>query len=151
MLGIPVRAHKTEGPTSVSVPRDCQAFELCLLADKLACMQETIHSWVVGKKACTRKKLDTLLGHLSHAAAVISQGHTFLRQLFPLLSVGRSPHYFVCLNAGAGADLMWWNVFLQDWNGTSFFPTLLQQWRLSQTHQKHMVEVHFLSLMAGFN
>ena len=99
---------------------DTQAFELRLPADKLAHVQETIRSWV-GKKA--RKELESLLGHLSHSAAVISQGRTFLRQLFPLLSVGRSPHYFVRLNAGARADLLWWDIFLQDWNGTSFFPT----------------------------
>ena len=37
--------------------------------------------------------------------------------------MGKSPHYFVRLNAGARADLLWWNVFLQDWSGTSFFPT----------------------------
>ena len=115
-----------EGPTTVlvflGILIDTQAFELRLPVDKLARMQETICSWV-GKKACTRKELESLLGHLSHAAAVISQGRTFLRQLFPLLSVGKSPHYFVRLNAGARADLLWWNVFLQDWNGTSFFPT----------------------------
>ena len=126
MLGIPLAAHKTEGPTSVlvflGILIDTEAFELCLPADKLARVQETIRSWV-GKKACTRKELESLLGHLSHAAAVISQGRIFLRQLLPLLSVGRSPYYFVCLNAGARADLLWWNVFLQDWNGTSFFPT----------------------------
>ena len=126
MLGIPVAAHKTEGPSTVlvflGILIDTQAFELRLPADKLARLQETIRSWV-GKKACTRKELESLLGHLSHAAAVIWQGRTFLRQLFPLLSVGKSPHYFVRLNAGARADLLWWNVFLQDWNGTSFFPT----------------------------
>ena len=37
--------------------------------------------------------------------------------------MGRSPHYFVRLNAAVRADLLWWNVFLQDWNGTSFFQT----------------------------
>ena len=67
MLGIPVAAHKNEGPTSVlvflGILIDTQAFELRLLADKLARVQETIRSWV-GKKACTRKELETLLGHL---------------------------------------------------------------------------------------
>ena len=59
MLGIPVAAHKTEGPTTVlvflGILIDTQAFELRLLADKLARVQETIRSWV-GKKACTRKE-----------------------------------------------------------------------------------------------
>ena len=30
--------------------------------------------------------------------------------------------HFIRINTGARADLMWWHTFLQDWNGTSFFP-----------------------------
>ena len=45
ILGIPVAAHKTEGPTSVlvflGILIDTQAFELHLPADKLAHVQET--------------------------------------------------------------------------------------------------------------
>jgi len=26
------------------------------------------------------------------------------------------------ISAGARADLLWWKIFLQDWNGRSFFP-----------------------------
>lgn len=72
--------------------------------------------------ACTRQELKSLLGHLSHAATVIPQGQTFLRQLFALLSLNRAPHHYLRLNAGARADLIWWQTFLQDWNGTSFIP-----------------------------
>ena len=61
---------------------------------------------------------------MSHAATVIPQGRVFLRQLFTLLSLDRAPHHFIRLNAGARADLIWWQTFLQDWNGTSFFPAM---------------------------
>ena len=52
----------------------------------------------------------------------VRQGRTFLRQLFPLLSLDRAPHHYIRLNAGARADLLWWRLFLRGWNGTSFFP-----------------------------
>ena len=73
------------------------------------------------KKSCTRKKLESLLGHLSHAATVIQPGRIFLRHLFSLLSLANKPHHFIRLNLAARADLQWWTCFLQRWNGTSLF------------------------------
>ena len=125
ILGIPIATQKTEGPTTslsfLGIFIDTHSFELRLPAEKLARLQESLHLWV-DKRSCTRKELESLLGHLSHAATVITQGRTFLRQLFHLLSLDRAPHHFIRLNAGAKADLLWWKTFLQDWNGTSFFP-----------------------------
>ena len=124
-LGIPVATQKTEGPTTtlvfLGILIDTENFELRLPADKLTRLQQTIQQWVV-RRTCTRQELESLLGHLSHAATVIPQGRVFLRQLFSLLSLNRAPHHFLRLNAGARADRMWWQTFLQDWNGTSFFP-----------------------------
>ena len=34
----------------------------------------------------------------------------------------RAPYHSIHLNVGARADLMWWQIFLADWNGMSFFP-----------------------------
>ena len=78
--------------------------------------------WWTPRKSCTRKELESLLGHLSQAASVVRPGRTFLRQLFSLLHVARTPHHFVRLTPGAKADLAWWRCFLQIWNGSSFFP-----------------------------
>ncbi len=76
----------------------------------------------MSKKAHTRKELESLLGHLSHAASIVRPGRTFLRQLFNLMHSVRDPGHYVRLNAGARADLAWWRCFLQNWNGSSFFP-----------------------------
>lgn len=125
MLGIPVASHKTEGPSTIltflGILMDTHKFELRLPADKLARLQALIRSWS-GKRSCTKKELESLLGHLSHAATVITQGRTFLRELFTLLSLDRRQHHYLRIHAGARADLLWWRTFLQDWNGTSFFP-----------------------------
>lgn len=125
LVGIPVAVHKTEGPATalafLGILIDTHTFELRLPADKLAHLQELIQSWV-GRKHCTRRDLESLLGYLSHAATVINQGRTFLRQLFFLLARDRAPYHRIHLDLGARADLLWWKVFLQDWNGSSFFP-----------------------------
>lgn len=124
-LGVPVAAHKTEGPsttvTFLGVLIDTSRFELRLPADKLTRLQGLLREWL-HKRSATRKELESLLGHLSHAATVIRAGRPFLRQLFSLLSVVRAPHHFIRLNVGARADLAWWRCFLRDWNGSSFFP-----------------------------
>lgn len=124
-LGIPVAVHKTEGPsiciTFLGILINTVSFELRLPADKLQRLQTLVQSWNT-EKAHTRKELESLLGHLSHAASIIRPGRTFLRQLFSLLHQVRAPHHYVRLNAGARADLAWWKCFLQSWSGSSFFP-----------------------------
>ena len=125
MLGIPVAVHKTEGPAPLliflGIVIDTRTFELRLPEIKLAHLQGLLHSWVT-RRHCRKQELESLLGHLSHAATVVRHGRTFLRQLFSLLPRARSNHHFIHLTAGARADLLWWKIFLQDWNGWSFFP-----------------------------
>lgn len=124
-LGVPVAAHKTEGPVCLiiflGIIIDSDTFELRLPAAKIQRLHALLQAWQA-KRACTRKELESLLGHLSHAASVVRPGRTFLRQLFDLLHVVRAPGHFVRLNAGAKADLAWWRCFLQHWSGSSFFP-----------------------------
>ena len=76
------------------------------------------------RHSCTRKELESFIGHLAHAATVIHPGKIFLRSLFCLLAGVHKPHHFVCVNAAIRADLQWWSYFLQVLNGTSFFPPL---------------------------
>lgn len=127
-LGIPVAAHKTEGPSCIlvflGILINTHTSELHLPSDKLTRLKDLIEVWS-HKKSCSKQDLESFLGHLSHAATVISQGRTFLRQLFSLLSLRHGPSYqFIRLTAGAKADLLWWKTFLQDWNGSSFFPAV---------------------------
>ena len=76
VLGIPIAAHKTEGPASIlvflGILIDTHRFELRLPAEKLAHLQSVLRQWTE-KKSCTRRDLGTLLGHLSHAATVSSK------------------------------------------------------------------------------
>ena len=102
MLGIQVASHKTEGPstslTFLGILMDTHTFELCIPAEKLARLQALIQSWT------SKKNMDpeSLLGHLSHAATVITIRHTFLRELFG--SLDRRQHHYIQLHAGARAN-----------------------------------------------
>ena len=70
-------------PYQLHILIDSNKFELRL--------SQLICTWV-DKKSCTRKELESLLGHLSHAATVIPQGCTFLRSLISLLPHTHAPH-----------------------------------------------------------
>ena len=100
---------------------DTEAFELRLPAEKLHKLQALLSSWCA-RKSCTKKELESLLGHLSHAAMVVRPGRTFLRQLFSFLHSTKGPSHFVRLGSGARADLAWWKCFLQSWSESLFSP-----------------------------
>ena len=78
-------------------------------------------SWQ-SKKSCTRKELESFVGHLAHAVVVIRPGRIFLRSLYALLAGVAKPHFYIRLSIAVHADLQWWYHFLQCWNGSSFFP-----------------------------
>ena len=94
-LGFPVAI---KGPTCcitfLGIIIDSEAFELRLPADKLHRLQALLSSWCA-RKSCTKKELESLLGHLSHAATVVRPERTFLHQLFSLLHLTKAPHHFV--------------------------------------------------------
>ena len=89
--------------------------------DKLARLRLLVAQWRT-RRACTRNELESFVGHLAHAAIVIRYGRIFLRPMFALLSSAARPQFFIRLNRSVRADLQWWDCFLQDWNGSSFFP-----------------------------
>ena len=73
--------------------------------DKLSELQTIITSWV-GKKFCTRKELESLVGKLSHACAVVDLGRTFLQRLINLLRGSNQRQKFIRLTKQARLDLL---------------------------------------------
>ena len=55
-----------------------------LPAEKLIALQELIQSWRT-RRWCNRRQLESLIGHLHHAAKVVWPGRTFLRRMLDLL------------------------------------------------------------------
>ena len=60
-----------------------------------------------------------LVGKLQQASKVIRSGQTFLWRMFELSKGTSKQQNFICLNTSFRSYLMWWNLFLESWNGIS--------------------------------
>ena len=125
LLGVPVAAHKTEGPstclTFLGIHIDTVAMCLSLAEDKLAWIKSMVLQWR-SRRTATKRELQSLIGHLSHAAIVVLPGRTFLRRMIDLMKVAKLPHHHIRLTADFRSDLQWWASFLPGWNGRSIMP-----------------------------
>jgi len=92
--------------------------ELRLPPEKLSRLKNLIREWRQ-RKACTLHDLQSLIGHLCHAAKVAHPGRRFLGEMFNLLPHGKKKWHRLRLTAGFRADLEWWHTFLSDWNDVS--------------------------------
>ena len=72
----------------------------------LKLLQALLQDWS-SKNVCTGKDLESLIGHLVHAASVVRQGRTFFRQLYDLLHLSRAPFHLIRLKVTVKADLAW--------------------------------------------
>ena len=121
-LGVPVAAHKTEGPstrlTFLGIQIDSVAMQLSLPPDKLSRIRGLVLSWR-SKRAATKQELQSLIGHLSHAATVVQHGRTFMRRMFDLAKRVQQAHHHIRLSQDFRSDLQWWASFLPRWNGKS--------------------------------
>ena len=67
----------------------------------------------------TKKDLQKLAGLLQLASKVVQPGHPFLHRLYAMQEIGSHPNHFIRLNLPARADIMWWFIFVEQWNGVS--------------------------------
>ena len=127
-LGVPVVPAKCGGPASVLVflgfELDTEQRIVRLPREKLLRALALVREWV-GKKGCRKRELESLLGHLPHAATVIHPGRTFVRRLIELVTAFRHKDHWIRLNASTHSDLMWWLTYMEGWNGISLMPTLV--------------------------
>ena len=72
-------------------------------------------------KACTKRQLLSLLGHLAFASRVVKQGRTFVANMLGLASSKTELHQFIILTPDVRADMFMWLSLLETWNGVSVF------------------------------
>ena len=98
----------TEGPsyqlTFLGIQIDTSKMELSLPPDKLARISATVCEWR-GKKAATKRQLQSLIGTLSHAATVVIPGRAFLRRMIDTMKIPKCQHHHVRLNQEFQSDL----------------------------------------------
>jgi len=111
-----------EGPatsiTFLGIEIDSVKQELRLPSPKFLRLRQLISQWNF-KRACTKRQLQSFIGHLSHAAMVVRPGRTFLRRMLDLLRAVKRPSHFIRLNRHFFSDLRWWELFLPRWNRRS--------------------------------
>lgn len=131
-LGVPVVPHKVESPASVitflGIVIDSKMQQLCLPQEKLSALLTALRHWYQ-KTSCKKRDHLSLIGHLSHAAAVVAPGRTFLWHLIELSSAVRHLDHHIHLRAQPRSDLMWWLLFVENWNGISYLPLSLPSQR----------------------
>ena len=100
-LHVPVVSDKVEGPSTcfkfLGIEIDTQQMCLRLPQDKLVALKELVTSWL-GKKSCSVRDLQSLVGKLQHACKVVQPGRTFLRRIFELLKERPKQQHMIRLN-----------------------------------------------------
>ena len=121
-LGIPLAPHKTHGPCTtlefMGIILDSVRMEARLPRDKRT--QASLVSFR-GKKSCTLKELQSLIGTLNFACKVVPPGRPFLQRMIDLTGNVSRSHHHTKLGSGVFKDLTLWQLFISDWNGTNFF------------------------------
>ena len=127
--------------TVLGIELDSMMLKARLPEDKFDRIADLLESWSL-KQNCTRKDLESLIGHLQHACKVIPQGRIFLRWMINLLSAFRRDDHPVRLNQDFHLDLSWWCKFFHSWDGVSFL--LSPQWApLPEFMSLQMPQVHW--------
>ena len=72
---------------------------------------------VMGKRTITKRTLQSIIGKLSFASAVIP-ARPFLRPLINLLPQVKEQHHYITLNREVKLDLAIWYTFLKQYNGS---------------------------------
>ena len=125
-LGIPLAGEKTFGPSQVlefkGIELDTIKWEARLPSDKLRKCGGAIKA-LVGKSRVTLRELQSIIGLLNFACAVVIPGRAFLRRLINLTIGVSLPHHHIRMTSAARLDLVAWLNFLEGFNGRVFFMT----------------------------
>ena len=121
-LGVPLEPSKLEGPTTcltfLDIQINTESLLLHLPEEKLSKLKQELFRCIL-RKSISKRELQSLIGLLQFATKVIWPGRSFLRQLYAMQSIGSHPEHHVRLNIAARADIVWWHLFAEEWNGIS--------------------------------
>lgn len=128
-IGVPIKHEKTESPTTEITIFGFEINSNLMLArlplDKVEKIKQLL-SDLKTKKRVTLQELQSIIGLLNFACAVIIPGRAFLRRLINLTIGVKQPHHHISLNSEARADLAAWHTFIEKFNGKSCF--LFNEW-----------------------
>ncbi len=122
VLGMPLDPAKEEGPAQVitflGMELDTRSMVVRLPEERLKALKRMLREWR-GMKSCTRRELESIVGHLRFASRAVRPGRAFMRRLVDLGTTVKQRDRRVRLNLSARADLEWWWQFGLQWNGVT--------------------------------
>ena len=141
-LGLPLAVLKVEGPAAIiiflGIELNTVLMTMRLPDEKLARLKELIHKWLTCH-AAKKRELLSLIGQLVHACKVVIPGRIFLRRMLDLAASRHDLDHWIRLNEGFRSDLVWWDMFMDSWNGVS----------LLKSHIQHPPDVHIFTDASG--
>lgn len=121
-LWVPIAEKKLQRPTTLlsflGIELDTVSMKLRLPQEKLHHLKDLIQEWK-DRKSYSKHELQSLIGQLQHLCKVVKFGRSFLRRMINLSTVAKKPHHHIRLSSSCRADLVWWSVLLEAWNGIS--------------------------------
>ena len=87
--------------------------------DKLNQIKTTVVEWT-GKKRCSKKQSQSLLGLLLYVSKCVRPARCFLNRMLEVLRQAHDSNHIV-LNDAFHRDLAWFQTFLADYNGISMY------------------------------
>ena len=122
-LNVPIAERKTEGPaciiTYLGMMLDTLKMEARLPPEKLEDCKRLVKEMCI-KRTVTRRELESLVGKLSFACAVIP-ARAFLRRLIDKVWSVELPSHYIGISREMREDLLMWYRFLIQYNGVTMF------------------------------
>ncbi len=123
-LGVPLSEEKTVGPSTriefLGIMLDSALMQASLPREKLCRIRDILKSFS-SAASVSKRDLLSLLGHLNFAMRIIPQGRSFVSRLLDLSKTVKELHETIILDPGCLSDIRFWSLFLDEWNGISFF------------------------------
>ena len=91
-----------------------------LPTDKMDSLLNLLHHWA-SYRWCTKRQLQSFIGHLHPAAKVVWPGRAFIRRMINLLRHFRRDDHPIRVSAEFKKDLQWWLRYLASCNGVYFW------------------------------
>jgi hypothetical protein len=149
-LGVPMAAHKTEGPTTrltfLGIQLDTESMQASLPEEKLSELKRLTTDWCEMKQASTNE-CEIMAGKLNFASYVVRPGRFYMRRIWNHLALCKRlckhPDAKLQLSKEALADLQWWRDYIHQWNGISIM--LEHEWT-----QAHKIELFMDACNTGY-
>ena len=134
-LGFTINIRKSVSPCTrliiLGIEIDTCTQTLSIPQDELTMLREDILAWQ-GKKAASKRSMQSLLGRMNWAAKCVRAAWSYMRRFISLITGLRRPGHRIRLSAVAKHDLAWWASFATVFNGVPF-------WHVRGSQPNHVV------------